>query len=703
MRCISRSGPIAVAAVFLSAVVAVAADRTATERLHHADQAGVARVIDVPYLSQTEALCGGAALAMVLRYWGERQVYAEDFAALVDWSAAGIRTDVLAAAARRRGWQAFLFTGTATLSGEWIRHHVDRRRPVVALIEERPGTFHYVVVVGWTADTVIAHDPARAPFRVMARTEFAHAWARAGQWALLLLPTEARLERELPSPPPSADPVRAVDTCGALVEESVLRARSGDVRAAEDGLRAAIVFCPTDASPWRELAGLRFLESRWAEASRSAERAVRLGATGPDDAHTWELLGTSRFLDENHDRALDAWNRIDRPHVDIVNVEGGDRTRRPIIDDLLNLAPRTLLTANLLRRTRHRLEELPAAAASSVSFRPIDGGLAEVDATIDERPTVPWGVVPVAAAAGRAWAVREVRIDIAGPTSRGELWSGSWRWADARPRIAFTLAVPAPGRLPGVATLEASWERQSYRAPLRTADAGLNGLQRNDRRRAALGFSDWATGNLRWHAGGGLDRWGDDSHFSADTALDLRLASDRLSFGVEAAGWIPLQSGRRFVRGSLSAAWRSAPDTPGPSWSASTGFIVASRAAPFDLWPGAGTGHARPTLLRAHPLLNHGVVEGAVFGRRLAHASAEYQHPLRTGIWGRLHLAGFADAARAWQHIEGRSAPLHVDVGTGLRIAAPGLGGTVRLDVARGLRDGRVVFSTGWRGSWPGR
>ena len=509
MRCISRSGPIVgVAAVFLSAAVALAADRTATERLHNADQAGVARLIDVPYLSQTEALCGGAALAMVLRYWGERQVHAEDFAALVDWSAAGIRTDELAAAAMRRGWQAFPFTGTATLSSEWIRHHVDRRRPIVALIEERPGVYHYVVVVGWTADKVIAHDPARTPFRVMSPPEFAHAWARAGHWALLVLPTEAQLERERPSSPAPAEPARA-DTCGGLVEESVLRARSGDVRAAEDGLRAAIVFCPTDASPWRELAGLRFLESRWAEASRSAERAVRLGAAGPDDPHTWELLATSRFLNAEHDRALDAWNRIDRPHVDIVNVEGGDRTRRPIIDSLLNLAPRTLLTANALRRTRHRLEELPTAAATSVRYRPIDGGLAEVDATIDERPTVPWGVVPMAAAAGRAWAVGEVRADIAGPTGSGELWSGSWRWSEARPRVAFSLAVPAPGRLPGVATLEASWERQSYRAPMRPAGAAINQLQRNDRRRAALGFSDWATGNLRWRAGGALDRWGD--------------------------------------------------------------------------------------------------------------------------------------------------------------------------------------------------
>ena len=40
-----------------------------------------ALALDVPYLPQTEALCGGAAAAMVMRYWGARDVYPDDFAA----------------------------------------------------------------------------------------------------------------------------------------------------------------------------------------------------------------------------------------------------------------------------------------------------------------------------------------------------------------------------------------------------------------------------------------------------------------------------------------------------------------------------------------------------------------------------------------------------------------------------------------------
>ncbi|MBA3295824.1 MAG: C39 family peptidase, partial [Acidobacteria bacterium] len=46
--------------------------------------------LDVPYLPQTEALCGGAAAAMVMRYWGAAGVHPETFSALVDTKAGGI-------------------------------------------------------------------------------------------------------------------------------------------------------------------------------------------------------------------------------------------------------------------------------------------------------------------------------------------------------------------------------------------------------------------------------------------------------------------------------------------------------------------------------------------------------------------------------------------------------------------------------------
>jgi hypothetical protein len=40
--------------------------------------------LSVPYLPQTEAMCGGAAVAMLFRYWGDTHADIQQFAALAD-------------------------------------------------------------------------------------------------------------------------------------------------------------------------------------------------------------------------------------------------------------------------------------------------------------------------------------------------------------------------------------------------------------------------------------------------------------------------------------------------------------------------------------------------------------------------------------------------------------------------------------------
>ena len=221
----------------------------------------------------------------------------------------------------------------------------------------------------------------------------------------------------------------------------VERARAGDLGGAETGLLTAVLLCPRYPTAWRELAGVRFLQSRWAEAGTLAERAARLD---PGDEQGRDLLATSRFLNDEPDAALEAWNRIGRPSVDLVRVEGARRTRHPVVAALVDLPPRTLLTAERHGRAARRLRELPSAAVTRLRYRPLDGGLAEVEAVVVERATLPRGVVPVVATAARTWLQRELRLEVAAPTGSGELWTVAWRWWEARPRLAFALAVPAP-------------------------------------------------------------------------------------------------------------------------------------------------------------------------------------------------------------------------------------------------------------------
>ena len=51
--------------------------------------------LDVPFVAQTVDLCGGAAAAMLFRYWGDTHASARQFEPLVDHRAGGIADTAL--------------------------------------------------------------------------------------------------------------------------------------------------------------------------------------------------------------------------------------------------------------------------------------------------------------------------------------------------------------------------------------------------------------------------------------------------------------------------------------------------------------------------------------------------------------------------------------------------------------------------------
>ena len=682
-------------------------------------------LLDVPYVSQTPELCGGAAVAMVLRYWGERHVFPQDFAPLVGAGDGGILTGALTAAVRDRGWQALVVPAADDTARARIRSEIDRGRPLIALIEVGPHTYHYVVIVGGTDQEVVLHDPARAPFRVLRWAEFDRAWMATGRWMMLVLPPGGfsphgpggDLARVTPSSSEAA--IHPEQTpCGALVERGVNMALSGDREGAEQGLAAATALCPNDPASWRELAGLRFSQSRWSEAQVLALSAVRLA---PDDAYAWQLLATSRYLSGDQTGALDAWNRTGQPRIDAIDIHGAERTRQPVVVRAAGLQPRQVVTPEALARALRRLRELPVVSNARVKYEPIiaskannDAGLAKVDVFIDERQVVPSGWMALATLGARALVLNELRVDVAGPLGAGELERVAWRWSAGRPRVALGLALPAPHGFPGIVAIDASWERQSYDATPSSDDITV---VREERRSVGLHLSDWSTSWLRWQTGAALDRLREYDHLdenrvdardflAVESTLDVRLAGDRLALAASGGWWTPFAGGNRFAAGGLLAAWRSTVDATLPSWSAVTEIGVASRVAPLALWPGAGTGQGRSGLLRAHPLLEtlegDDVLAGPVFGRDVAHGSLEYVRPVKHTLAGGLSIAGFVDAGRAWHRLHSlETSPLYVDAGVGARVRAPGPGGAIRIDVARGFRGGGTALSASWGGAWP--
>ena len=674
-------------------------------------------LLDVPYVSQTPELCGGAAVAMVLRYWGEREVFAQDFASLVTASDGGILTGTLAAAVRGRGWQALVAPAAEEAGRARIRSELDQGRPLIALVEVAPRTYHYVVIVGSTDREVVLHDPARAPFRVLPWAEFDRAWMATGRWMMLILPPSGGPASAPVVPAPNAALPAATPTdrspCAALVEHSIEMAVTGDRAGAEQGLLAATGFCPNDAATWRELAGLRFAQGRLPEAETLALVAARLA---PEDAYAWQLLAATRYMAGDTMGALAAWNQTNEPRIDSIQIYGAARTPHPIVVRATGLQPRQVLTPEAFRRALRRVGEVPVASSARMTYDlvaegPTDAGvgLADVNVSIAERKVVPRGWTAIGMLGARALLLREPRIDVAGLAGAGEVISVAWRWSTNRPRVALGLALPSPQWVPGVISIEGLWERQAYAPGALPAAAP----RRETRQRVGLRLSDWLTSWLRWQAGGALDHLreyaisdepggGPRRYFAAETTVDVRLADERVAFALSGGSWTPISGGNGFTTGALFAAWRSTADATRPFWSAVTGVEAASETAPLASWSGAGTGHGRTGLLRAHPLLDHGVLAGPVFGRRVAHVSLEYARPVARIRMAAISIAGFVDAAQAGRRLRGLdTSALYVDAGIGVRAHAPGVGGAIRIDMAHGLRGGGTALSVGWGGAWP--
>jgi hypothetical protein len=664
--------------VTLLAVLVLMAGAGAQPAFARAQHDPPQKLLDVPYLPQSEALCGGAAAAMVMRFWGARRIYPDTFAPLVDRAARGIRTGALADALEGRSWSVRAGPGDL----RQLHQELERGHPVIALIEDRPGRFHYVVAVGWTSTTVIVHDPARAPFRVLDESGFGRAWAKADRWMLVALPpTKSSDSASLVEPTLS----RPGDggACAARVEDGVRFAEAGDRGSARRTLQEAASACPNESASWREMAGLDALEGNWAAAREHAERAI---ASDGHDEHAWRVLATAEYVQHNDLAALDAWNHIAEPTADVIDVKGLGRTRYGIVTNALNVPPGTLITPDRLRLAERRARDVPAVAAARVSYHPVADGEAQVDVALVEHAAAPTTRLSWLGMGLHAATERELATTFASVTGGGELVTASWRWWQHRPRYALTFAAPALDRIGG-----GVWRLEAFRE---TEAFGAAAFEET-RTRVGIGIANWLTPRVRAEGGVALDRYERIGNTgSVSGSLQLWPVTDRLA--LEGRGDLWLGSASHFGSGALVARWRSSAAATGASWLANGGAQMASEDAPQLLWPGADTGHARDILLRAHPLLDEGVITGGVFGRQLLHARVEWRHWTHPGRWPiRIAPATFVDMARAMRGLPSTDLRTHVDAGAGVRVSLAGIG-VMRIDLAKGLRDGRTAFTVGW-------
>lgn len=623
-------------------------------------------ILDVPFISQSEALCGGAAAAMVMRYWGARGLDAESFAHLVDRSASGIRTTALVDDIRRRGWIATAIAGTSDI----VSRELADGRPILTLIEDRPGTFHYIVLIGATPRALVFHDPARTAYRTMSRDDFDRRWSAAGRWMALVVPTATAAE----PPAPASAAAIADSSCEGLIADGVRSAQTNDLDTAERRLTSALS-CAGSA-PLRELAGVRLLQRRWGEVSDLAAAAVN---EDPNDAHAWRLLATSRFVQDDRPGALDAWNRVDEPRVDLIRVDGLTRTRQRVVEHLLPIARNDVLTFSELVHARRQLRELPSAASAELTFVPVPSGLAELHATVAERPLVPTDRWTLATLGVVAAFRREVEISTGAFTGGGERVTVGWRYWPGRPKVSAAFASPAPWG--GIWAIDGFTERQPF-----TDDR----IPTSRRRGAHLTLSDWMTSRARVSMRGGVERWdGVDTFGTLATGIRLLSEDERLDGRIDVSGW---KGAHAFGTIDIGGTVRSKAERRGHVFLARGGVGVASAFTPADIWFAGDTGRARPVTLRAHPVISRGELRVEQIGRQITYTSGEMQRWWSRSPRIRLGAAAFVDVARVDRRI-GADARTDLDLGIGTRIAVPGVSGVLRIDVAKGLRDGSTALS----------
>ncbi len=651
-------------------------------------------VLQVPFVQQSELLCGGAAIAMLERWWGRRGVDAEAFAPLVRPALGGITTGDLVAATRARGWLTSEVRGTIDLVRQALRDSV----PVVALIAVSPTRYHYVVIVGWSDDRVVFHDPAVGPFVNRSTVAFLRQWSATDQWALLVRPspvTESPIAAMSVQAPPPTDSL----PCRPWLDQAAAAASDHHLAAADRALALARVSCPTEALVDRELAGIRFRQGRQAEAGLLVSDYLR---RAPGDSLAWQLLASSRYLEGRRGEALDAWNVIGRPLVDLVHIDGSHHVRFGVLTGALGLPVGTVLTRERLALANRRIDDVPALSRTRVTYVAVPGGLVEVRAAVVEHPVVAPLPMLLLTTAVRAFTRQDVAVPVASPFGAGERWVAQWRWEAADPRRAVRLDIPARVVIPGVVNVGGSWEGFH----VGNGDQAVS-ASREERRTTTLGFTGWATAHAEALVGLRLEAW-----TRGDRALAVTLGTarhwldDRAVVAVVGEQALPLGRGTGYARISVSLAWRSPVAAHRLDWSGRLGGDWASVRTPLGLRPMAGGDPARRIPLRAHPLIRSDLLVARQAGRGVIHGGFAVDRHIADVDRLTLAVGLFLDGAQVMLPADGSSRSTRfLDAGIGVRVGAIGnTGMALRLDLARGLlEDRRWALSAGLQQPWPPR
>jgi hypothetical protein len=490
----------------------------------------------------------------------------------------------------------------------------------------------------------------------------------------------------------------------SVLREAFALADNDELDRAGSLLSRALIRWPDHPELLAALAGLRIRQGSPAAAELLASHLVRLD---PASGVGWELLGASRYLQDDARGALKAWASRQSPVVRGVNLRvfgrgtpSGGSAPSPLLGARwTGISSGDALTEEVLILGERRLGSLPAASRSRLTFRMLPGGEASLDGTVVLGETNPFSPPTLPAHALRLLG-RRVQIGSAAPLGGMDRWELSGSVEGSLRAATFAVAHPAPlGK--GV------WQWTVDHGSGRYRSEGGSASTREERSGVSWSHADWVTATLR--AKGSLyleQRPGHGTFAGAGMNWTRITLSDRGSVGAEAMGWS--QVDRRSERGPTSfgrlalAAALLPRDPPGiamPSGLAlRAGVVTVSRGAPQDLLPRAGAARQASMLMRAGSDLDpDGAVRALFPGRGWAHGGVEVLQAVGTvGPLG-VGVAAFADGVRVLGPSglpTGDRGALHV--GVGLRARVPGLSGWLRADWGIDPFRGSDSFSAGW-------
>jgi tetratricopeptide (TPR) repeat protein len=640
-----------------------------------------ASTLEVPFVAQRKDTCGAAALAMVLRYWGDDATHDDVARTLLTPELHGIAGSRLAEFARGRGMEAVAYKGDMAN----LREFVGKGRPLIVAWDMGRGRYHDVVVVGFDDErgAVLVHNPAEGASRAVEKRAFEKRWAGAGYWTLLVARDRA---------------VAAPATYEELVARGVAAGRSGSHAEAEDALQRAIAAAPSRPEARVELAGLRFLEKKYEDAAAGFASALIY----QPDPYAREMLAASLHLAGHTEDALKEWNRLGQPRLDLVEIKGLVHTHDRVARRELTVFPEGVLDLGAYRESRLRLEEL--GIFKRIELRPLPKQRGHVDLEVDLAERHGFGDLVEVGTRSAIFAIRKkVVLRYFNLAGEGINLGLDYKWQKTQPHLKGSVEWPRPFGLPANLRVEALRARPSYDLggpfTLRTrgGDVSLRrvvgpgtvaeaGWRVRDRT-FSIARPDAPDGRISGYQLGLDHRFVDRRRnrfdmsarfFQALSSLGSDLSYPLGQVALRYHGFLSLPDGKPIARSALAAQ-----------------LILGrgGRRTPLDemFTPGASSEMDYP--LRGHYVRRRGILGGTAIGKDLDLLNVELRRRLADAARFQLGAVAFYDGARLPATAQGGSRRMH-DLGLGLRLASRGL--LLRLDYGRSVSgDGKNAWTGG--------